>query len=105
MAFTAAGIAVVASAAAAGYGAKRGHDQQVQAKHEMADEKARQLTLQQDQEAKDKSARDQASQAAALQRQRALRMTLQPKFGNIRTSPLGVPRTTTTGGNSYLGAA
>lgn len=106
MAVTAAITAVVASAATAGYQSKRGHDQQVNARHEMDREKARQAALQKDSDDKEKANKDLASQQLLLRRQRALAMTAQNRYGGtIRTSPLGVPTPPRTGGATVLGAA
>lgn len=109
MAFTAIGIGLAtASAASAGYQAKRGHDQAVQAKHELADEKAVQVSMQSDADAKALAAKELSAQQIAMRRRRALAMTSASdnRYGTIRTSPFGVQSTAPkVGGNAILGAA
>ncbi len=107
MAFTAIGIGLaVASTATAGYEAKRGHDQTVQAKHQASDERARQLALQQGLDEKKKANETMAQQQIDLRRKRALAMgSSGDRYGTVKTSPLGVPKAPTVGGNTILGAA
>lgn len=105
MALTATGIALLGSAASAGYGAKRGHDQQVQAQHAQNDQIRAQAAVDTSAADKEKANKTAADEQIALRRRRALGMATQGRYGTIRTTPLGVPKSPTTGGNTMLGAA
>jgi len=107
MALTAIGIGVaVAAGAEAGYSAKRGHDQEVQAKHAADQERQQQTDLDTKLAAQQKANQDRANQEIAYQRQRAVAIASgYNKGGTIKTSPLGVVNSPRVGGNTYLGAA
>lgn len=105
MAFTAAAVAIVGGAATTGYQSKRAHDQTVQARHRMDDERAAQSALQKEQDDTEKAREDRAAEQVALRRRQALAMASRKVYGNIKTSPLGLPNQIKTGGNVVLGAA
>lgn len=107
MALTAVGIAVgLGSAAESGYSAKRGHDQQVQAKQAANQARQQQTDLDNQLAAQQKANQDRTNQEIALQRQRALAIaTGYNQGGTIKTSGLGVANAPKVGGNTYLGAA
>lgn len=107
MAITAIAIGLgVAGAAEGGYSAKRGHDQEVQAKHATDAERQRQDDLQSQLDAQQKANKQRSDAEIAFNQQRALAVASgYNRGGAIKTSPLGVPNSPKVGGNTYLGAA